>query len=134
MNQNDEKDMLAGLQAPATPRELKQRVLDAAFEALETTGTPTVWDVLWENRLLRASWAVAIVGLILAHVAISLPATPPRSAATLPPRDQLEDLRGVLDLPSMPVGPRAEALVMGSLPANEPEPQQPAREEEEVHS
>jgi hypothetical protein len=132
MNRNDKTDIFATLRIPATPEGVKQRVLNAASEALEKPVRPTLWDVAWGNRLLRSTWALATTGLIVANISISFPASSPQLTKTVTARGQFENLRNELDLPSIVVGPRAEALVMGPRPisTNETESRDDARDNE----
>ena len=91
MNRNDEKNVFKTLSTPRVPKHLKPRVLDAAAEAFEAEAGPSRWDLLWDSRRLRATWFVATVGLIVAHVVISLPSSPPPPVGTTA-RGQLENL------------------------------------------
>ncbi len=136
MNRNDERDVFTTLGAPRAPDNLKQRVLDAASEALKAAPGWSLWDLLWESRPLRVTWAVAIVGLVVANIVISFPATPQPRAKTATLRGEFKDLQRELDLPSVEVGPRAEALVMGPLrsPTNESESRDDTRKDDEVQS
>lgn len=136
MNRNEERDVLTMFGVPQAPNNLKQRVLEAASEALKEAPGPSLWDFLWESRPLRVTWGVVIVGLVVANVVISFPATPQPRAEIATIRGEFKDLRKELDLPSVEVGPRAEALVMGPLrdPMNESESRDDTREDDEVQS
>lgn len=114
MNERDDRELFSHLRSPRLPADLKQPVLHGAIRALGEDTPPRVWDRLWESRTLRAAWVVVTMGLIVAHVAISVsPGSARRPSGTETARGQMEDLRGVLDLPSVEISPRAEALVMG---------------------
>ena len=115
MRQDDDNDVFGPFRVPGTPDGLKHRVIEAASEALRQPARPTTWDLLWESRPLRAAWGVAILGLLVAHVLISLPTSGTPTAGATTGRGQLENLRDELDLPSVEVTPRAEALIMEML-------------------
>lgn len=99
-----------GLNVPRAPAALKQRVLQAAT-SLEAQ-PQSIWDRLWQSRLLRVAWTVTTAGLLLANVWLSV--SRPRSTArdVAGAREQIERLREDLGLTEFAVTPRAEAMVM----------------------
>lgn len=74
-----ETDPLSGLRASPAPRELSGPVLEAAREALAARSTQTAWDQAWNSRGLRVAWLSATVGLLAAHVVVTI--VPERGAA-----------------------------------------------------
>ena len=108
MKQNDP---FAGLRVPRVPEELKARTMRAARAALSSR--PTIWDRLWESRPLRAGWVVATIGLIVANVVISVAPdeTSGGDAFATSRRDQIDEIRDVIGLPTIEISPRAEAFV-----------------------
>lgn len=79
---------LSGLRPPGAPLGLRRRVLDAAraarVEDLATGGAsapgPSLTDRLWENRLLRLSWAAVFVALIGVNLYLDRGTTRPEPA------------------------------------------------------
>jgi hypothetical protein len=77
-------------------------VLSAAREALAAEAKPTVWDRIWESRVLRVAWAGATAALVLGHMALTIqpgrpmPAPEPDSARA---RLDAEDLLEIVGLP-----------------------------------
>lgn len=86
-----ETDPLSGLRASPAPRELSGTVLDAAREALAARSTQTIWDRAWNSRGLRIAWLSATVGLLAAHVYVTI--VPERGAAAT----RAVDVRPVAD-------------------------------------
>ena len=75
MNTPDTPDRLLGrLQLPFPPADLRARSLAAARTAMvRPAHRPDRWTRLWENRVARLAWAAAVAGLVLGHLALSLP-------------------------------------------------------------
>jgi hypothetical protein len=122
MNEQD-RNPLSGLRARGAPRHLKRSVLNAAGETLRVKNdgesAPDAWDRLWESRPLRAAWAATTLGLLVTHVALSVTPEPRRSAASVASREQIDELRELLALPTIEISPRAQRMAMG---ASAPEP------------
>ena len=78
-----------------------------------------VWDRLWESRPLRAAWAATTLGLLVTHVALSVTPESRRPAANVASREQADELRELLALPTVEISPRAQRMAMG---ASAPEP------------
>lgn len=124
MTPERERDPLDGHRVPAPPTHLERRVLEAARRAMRSAPTETIWDRLWSSKPLRAAWALATAGLLIAHVSISLPDRSKSSVAESRAldRDEPAELREWLDLHAFDISPRAEARVMGRRPTP-PEPE-----------
>jgi hypothetical protein len=86
-------DPLSGLRASPPPREFSGTVLDAAREALAARSPRTVWDRAWNSRGLRIAWVSATVGLLAAHVYVTI--VPERGTAATATR--AVDVRPVAD-------------------------------------
>lgn len=107
-----ETDPLSGLRASRAPRELSGPVLEAAREALAARATQTAWDRAWTSRGLRVAWASATVGLLVAHVFVTI--VPQRSPADEP--DRASDVRPVADeLNSIAHLPRIERTALDPI-------------------
>lgn len=107
-----ETDPLSGLRASPAPRELSGPVLEAAREALAARTTQTVWDRAWNSRGLRFAWVSATVGLLVAHVFVTI--VPQRSPADEP--DRASDVRPVADeLNSIARLPRIERTALDPI-------------------
>jgi hypothetical protein len=132
MSINDDRELLDGFRVPRAPDELEARVLRAATEALASA--PTLWDRLWESRPLRATWGVVTTGLIVANVVVSFPrdssfGKPPVAESS---REEIEKIRDAIGFTPIEIGPRAEALVMGTGTSedSESEPREQPRDNE----
>ena len=122
MRPDEHSDLFEGLRVPHAPAELAQRVLDAAAECDRALPRPTIWDRLWESRPLRVAWALATLGLLLAHAGLSVTSDLPRSGEDprVADRRQAREIRELLALPEVEISPRAEASVLGTEPRSEP--------------
>jgi hypothetical protein len=69
---HDERSPLSGLRSSEPPAELRASVLSAAREALAAEAERTVWDRIWESRVLRLAWVAATAGLLLGHVLVTI--------------------------------------------------------------
>lgn len=121
MKQTNGREILGAFRTPRAPQDLRRRVLDAGGEAIDRPPETTIWDALWESRVARAAWVVATLALIAAHIGISFPEDSRVAATRAPTRNQMDDLRGELDLPSFEISRTAEARVMGVSPSRESE-------------
>jgi hypothetical protein len=65
--------LFAGLEPTRPPAHLRARVLALERAAVQRADPPDVWARLWKSRSLRLAWTAAILLLVLAHTAISLP-------------------------------------------------------------
>lgn len=110
----DLPEPLTGLRAPGAPARLAARVLEAAREPLRDADLPRVWDRVWDSRALRAAWAATTLVLALAHVALSVAPGGGRSSPAVAERDRADELREVLELPTVEISPRAERIAMGA--------------------
>ena len=71
MNQNDDLEReLRALAPPPAPAGLRGDVLAAARAALRRESAPDLWTRLWESAPLRLAWSLALVLLVVAHVAL----------------------------------------------------------------
>ena len=73
---------LDGLEPPGPPPELRNRVLGATTESRADVVHADRWTRLWQNRALRLAWAASVVGLVAAHLLISV--SPERQAVASP--------------------------------------------------
>lgn len=96
-----EPGRLRGLRPASPPAALRGQVLASARQALSNrSASRDLWARIVASRIVRLAWAAAVVALVLAHVAISLPrrvagsrsAAVPILASTAEP-DLLEDVR-----------------------------------------
>ena len=116
MKPEDRENPFAGMRATRPSPELGERVLRTAASAVGTEDTGlTVWDRMWKSRGLRVAWGVAVVLLLLAHMAVGMgphaPGRTPRgSVASL---EQDHELAEVLRLERIEISPRAEAIALG---------------------
>jgi len=117
MKQNDGQEIFGAFRAPRVPEDLKRKILDAGGEAIDRPSDTTLWDVLWESRVARAAWIATTLILIVAHIGISFPADSRLFADRANERNQMDELKDELDLPSVEISPRAEARVMGATPS-----------------
>lgn len=62
-----------GLEPPGPPDPLRDRVLQAAQQALDSSPATDIWTRLWQSRLLRLAWGTCVLVLIVGNVAL-----PPR--------------------------------------------------------
>lgn len=77
--------LLDRVELPPPPAELEARSLAAARTAMARTPARTdLWTRMWESRAARLAWAAAVAGLVLGHVALSLP-NRPSAARSGPP-------------------------------------------------
>jgi hypothetical protein len=114
MTRHRNSDPLQGHRVPAPPAQLERRVLDAATTALRDGPRTVLWNRLWASRPLRLAWALAVIGLLGAHAAMSLGLPdPPSNTSRLTDRTPSSELREELALPMVEISPRAEALAMG---------------------
>jgi hypothetical protein len=99
---HDDKNPLSGLRPPGPPEELRETVLTAAREALAARAKRTVWDRIWENRVLRLVWTGATAALVLGHVLVTIE---PGGTETVSTPDlaraerNTDDLREIVRLP-----------------------------------
>ena len=117
MSNKQHRDPLSDFRAPGVPGHLKRSVLDAAGETLAAESETGVWDRLWDSRPLRAAWAVTTLGLLVAHVTLSVTPDRGRSAASVASQEEqreAEELRELLALPTIEISPRAERMAMGT--------------------
>lgn len=97
---HDERSPLSGMRSPGPPEELRDTVLSAAREALVADARRTVWDRIWESRLLRLVWVGATAGLVLGHVLVTLEQSGPATAPELARSNRdADDLREIVRLP-----------------------------------
>ena len=73
-----------------------------------------IWDRLWDSRPLRAAWAATTLGLLGTHVVLSVTPESRRFAASVASREQAEELRELLALPTVEISPRAQRMAMGA--------------------
>jgi hypothetical protein len=110
-----DENLLEGLRPPAPTRELRDRTLRAAREAMSERTDAGLWDRIWESRALRTAWLSVTFALLAAHAAVSLFSDPPveRSVRRAPLADQRDagELKEIVDLPQ--VGPSKPALEGG---------------------
>ena len=96
--------------------ELGERVLRTAASAAGTEDAGlTVWDRMWKSRGLRVAWGVAVVLLLLAHIAVGMgPHAPSRTARRgVASLEQDHELAEVIRLERIEISPRAEAIALG---------------------
>jgi hypothetical protein len=62
----------SGLEPPAPPPALRERVLLRAHSVLARDAATDVWTRLWESRPLRLAWSAATLLLVAAHVALTV--------------------------------------------------------------
>jgi len=122
MKPKNDRDLFQGMRAPHAPSDLRQRVLRAATDALETTEPQTIWDRVWESRALGRSWATVTLGLLLAHAGLAALSNSPDSAADRRSveRRQAREVYQLLDLPTVEISPRAAALALGGRSRPDP--------------
>jgi hypothetical protein len=100
---NDPDRLLNGLELPVPSKELRDRALTAARAAGGTSSDSDLWNRLWTSPPLRLAWAASVAGLVLAHLALSLPArrTGPSRAGPLLTAGVVADteLAEVVELP-----------------------------------
>mgnify|MGYP001816489070 CR=1 FL=1 len=73
---SDEQDavierLLAGLQPPTPPQELRSSVLATARQRMGTETALDVWSRLWNHNGLRLAWAASVVLLLAGHVLVN---------------------------------------------------------------
>ena len=82
---NEEFDtVLAGLEPPPPPRELRARVLAAARHVAFEEPEPDLWTRVWNSRGLRLAWAAAVASLVAGHLLVG-----PGNGVTSKPRPEL---------------------------------------------
>ena len=111
-------DPFRGLRTPAPPADLESKVLETAGRLLTAPPRVSVWDRLWTSMPLRLAWTLVTAGLLVAHVALSLPSQQPQpSGPVAEAADELrdEDLKEVFDLPHLAISPRAAQMCLGPV-------------------
>ena len=66
--QQDTETVLAALEPPGPPDSLRDRALRRAGAALDRPPAQDRWARIYANRPLRAAWAAAVLGLVVANV------------------------------------------------------------------
>lgn len=126
MKTENDRDSFRGMRPPRAPSDLRQRVLRAATDTLELEPSQTIWDRMWESRMVGRSWATATLGLLLAHAWMAVLSDAPQSVEDLRSveRRQAREVRELLELPTVEISTRAAGLALGgrSRPRNEPRP------------
>ncbi|HQT94129.1 MAG: hypothetical protein B7X11_00200 [Acidobacteria bacterium 37-65-4] len=95
--------LLAAIEEPEPPRGLRGLTLAGAAAAGAREPAVDAWRRLWESRPLRLAWAVAVLVLVGANLALRAgsrarpPAVP--AAAALQERAGLKELQAIVDLP-----------------------------------
>jgi hypothetical protein len=110
MSQDPIERLLATLEPPRPPEELRARVLSRARAALAAPAPRGLCTRLFESRPLRLGWGAAVALLVAGHVVVSIARRPEsiaRSAGprALPPRGD-GDLASVVRLPRIDGGAR----------------------------
>lgn len=95
--------LLAAIEEPEPPRGLRGLALAGAAAAGARKPAVDAWRRLWESRPLRLVWAVAVVLLVAANVALRIgPHTRPTTAAAAAAsreRAGLKELQAIVELP-----------------------------------
>ena len=116
MNERNRKP-LSDYRTPRLPGRLESRVIAAAGEALRNDAEPSAWDRIFESRPLRAAWGAIATILVAAHVALTLMPGSDRSLDdAIAGNSAAEQLREVIELPSIVISPNAERITMGVTP------------------
>ena len=106
------------------PDKVSDQISDAVLDSLLTH----------DPKARVACETLVTTGLIVANVVVTFPldSTPGTPSVAESSRDEIEEIRDVLGLSPVEISPRAEALVMGTDPSNdiEPEPREHARDNE----
>jgi hypothetical protein len=72
----DERDavverLMARLEPPQPPPDLRSKALAAARARMSAEPTPDIWSRIWNHRGLRLSWVTAVVLLLAGHAIVS---------------------------------------------------------------
>ena len=93
-------DLLEGLEPPAVPLGLRQRVLTRARSQTEVA--PSWVDRLWESPSLRWGWVVSVLLLVVIQTGLAAsmgePAAPRSASAAAPAVEVVPELEGDYDL------------------------------------
>jgi hypothetical protein len=95
-------DPFDGLRPARAPEALRERVLDAARQAMLEAPAPTIWDRLFESRALRTAWGALCLILVAGHLVLT---EDPQSEG-LESRSLVDapELKDVLELPRLDEG------------------------------
>lgn len=106
------------LRPPEPPARLRERTLAAAAAVLRSDAEIDIWFRLWSSRPLRMAWAVAVSGLVLANVAVTLRPGPSTGAHRMPLAVSGYQLAGELagELAEIAELPRIEPGALARLP------------------
>lgn len=78
-------EFLEGLEPPTPPPGLREVALRAGRTAMAERPEPDAWALLFQSRVLRAAWALAVVALAATHALVSTHSPSPVSATPLDP-------------------------------------------------
>jgi hypothetical protein len=93
--------LLFTLQPPEPPRDLREKVLRGAREALAREAARDAWTRIWESRPLRVAWGLSVVVLVICNVGIG-ELRSPRRAAEGPAARSARDGNGEVALGRLP--------------------------------
>ena len=86
MTRRSSTPLLAGLEPPVPPRDLRDTVLRAARQALVLESRPDAWTLLLRSPAARIAWGTAVLALAAAHALLPAgPRPPAQGAARLVP-------------------------------------------------
>lgn len=116
MNAKNEHEAFREMRLPELPADHKQRVLQRAAEAMQLREPRSIWDRIWESRLLSRAWAAVTLGLLVVHAGLGLVSRSPASGEEhgSAERRQTREIRKMLNsLPAVEISPRAASLALG---------------------
>ena len=118
---NKKSDFLfEGLEPPAPPSELREKILRRSMEVLDLEERSDVWSLIWASPVARAAWVACFSFLVVGHALLSLrPPAPDRivKEGSRPGPDKTDwEISQIASLPRI----RTDLLPQGLFGENSP--------------